>query len=166
MRWFSSPARVRAAIALLVLLLFAAWVKLRAPHVVAIGTPIRHDDFMFTVTRVQQSLLRDGSSLYRVTVNVRNEAKVVNYQWRDEVAYVRAFDERGFGHNFSSSTRRSFVLAPGGDRDAHLLFRLPKSVSSAGMYFWDGIYMGDAFNGGAYTKAVVPLGPYHPPFGT
>jgi hypothetical protein len=162
--WFVTASLVAAVFILI--LGFAAWATLRAPYVVMVGTPIRHDDFLFTVTRIGRQQLAGGTTLYRVGVNVQNEAKVVNYRWRDDIAYVRAFDGQGFGHNFSSSTYGSFVLAPGEARTARLEFRIPPDVSSPALHFWDGIFMGDALNGAAYTKAVVPLGAYNPPFGT
>lgn len=160
--------RLVAALAVTVvalLLLYAFWTRFRPPHVVAVGTPIRHDDFLFTVTRVERRPL-SGGTLFHVVVRVDNHARMVNYRWRDDIAYVRAFDERGFGHDFHPDSSGSFVLAAGESRDAALSFRLPANVSSPGLYFWDGIYMGDALNGAAYTKAVTPLGDYHPPFGT
>lgn len=156
---------IAAALVLLVMTL-AVWAKVRTPYVVTLGTPIQHDDFFFTVTRIEPQRLSGGSVLYRVTVNVRNAAKVVNYRWRDSIAHVRAFDAGGFGHDFFSETAGSFTLTPGDSRDAVLLFRIPGTVSSPGVYFWDGVGMGDALDGVAYAKAVVPLADYHPPFGT
>jgi len=145
---------------------FMLWPQIRPPYVVAVGTPIRHDDFLFTVTRIRQHPLQDGTRQYRVAVRVKNEAKIVNYRWRDTIAYVRAFDSGGFGHNFYPLTSGGFVLPPGAERTAELEFRIPTSVSSASLRFWDGIFMGDAFNGANYSKAIVPLEAYHPPFGT
>lgn len=139
---------------------------MQTPYTVAIGTPIRHDDFLFTVQEVRRSRLPGGAALYRVAVRVQNQAKIVNYQWHDTIAYVRAFDERGFGHNFFPTTRRSFVLNAGEERTAHLTFAVPAGYSSANLRFWDGIFMGDALNGGAYGRAIVPLEAYHPPLGT
>ncbi|HLI96425.1 MAG TPA: hypothetical protein VKT72_10105 [Candidatus Baltobacteraceae bacterium] len=166
MRWNGFAAKAVVVAVILAVIGYPAWVKLRPPYVVAVGTPIRHDDFFFTVKRVTVQRLSDGFTLYHVTINVNNAAKIVNYHWRDDIAYVRAFDDRGFGHDFFSETRGSFTLAAGDARDAELAFRLPNGASSPGVYFWDGIYMGDALNGVAYAKAVVPLADYHPPFGT
>lgn len=144
----------------------AFWAHFRPPYVVALGTPIRHDDFLFTVIKIRAHRLPDRTTVYRVDVKVNSEAKVVNYQWRDDIAYVRAFDSAGFGHDFYPSTHGSFIVPPGQERTAHLEFRIPPDVSSANLRFWDGIFMGDALNGAAYAKAIVPLADYHPPFGT
>lgn len=148
------------------LLAYAVWTRFRPPYPVAIGTPIRHDDFLFTVTDVRRRELPGGGASYAVAVNVENQAKAVNYQWRDGIAYVRAFDAQGYGHNFFPTSNGSFTLAAGESRIAHLQFFVPAGMSSANLRFWDGIFMGDAFNGAAYVKAIVPLEPYHPPFGT
>jgi hypothetical protein len=145
---------------------FAAWVYVRVPYVVAVGTPIRHDDFLFTVTAIQRGRLPDGVAQYRVAVRVQNQAKVVNYHWRDTIAHVRAFDSAGFGRDFLPLTNGSFLLRAGEERTAHLTFDVPSGYSSANLRFWDGTFMGDALNGGAYGKAIVPVEPYHPPFGT
>jgi hypothetical protein len=155
-----------AAIVVLLAAGFVVWAIPRIPHVVAVGTPIRHDDFLFTVTQIRRSRLANGTAHYRVAVRVQNEAKIVNYQWRDAIAYVRAFDAGGFGHNFYPVTHGSFILPAGDERAANLEFLVPSGFSSANLRFWDGIFMGDAFNGGAYGREIVPLEAYNPPFGT
>jgi hypothetical protein len=144
----------------------AAFAVARTPYVVAVGSPIRHDDFLFTVTAVHRTRLADGTAQCRVAVLVQNQAKVVDYQWRDSIAYVRAFDNGGYGHNFFSTTHGSFVIRAGEERTANLTFDVPRGYSSANVRFWDGIFMGDALDGGAYGKAIVPLEAYHPPSGT
>ena len=154
------------AIVVLIMLALAAFSLSRTPYVVAVGTPIQHDDFFFTVTAISRHRFADGSAHYSVSVRVQNQAKVVDYQWRDSIAYVRAFDSGGFGHDFFPVTHGSFTLRAGEERTAKLAFDVPRGYSSANLRFWDGIFMGDALNGGAYTKAIVPLEAYHPPFGT
>jgi hypothetical protein len=159
---------VVAAVATVVLIggAFAAWAVARIPYVVAVGTPIRHDDFLFTVTSVQRRRLAGGSAHYLVAVRVQNQAKIVGYRWRDAIAYVRAFDSGGFGHDFFPVTHGSFILQAGDERTAKLAFDIPAGYSSANLRFWDGVFMGDALNGAAYGKAIVPLEQYDPPFGT
>jgi hypothetical protein len=161
--WFVAAAAV--AIIVVVGGAFAAWAVARIPYVVAVGTPIRHDDFLFTVTSVQRRFA-GGSAHYLVAVRVQNQARVVDYRWRDSIAYVRAFDNGGFGHDFFPATHGSFILRAGDERTAKLAFDIPAGYSSANLRFWDGIFMGDALNGAAYGKAIVPLEAYHPPFGT
>lgn len=154
------------ALAFLVFSVYTAWTRFRPPYPVAVGTPIRHDDFLFTVTAIQRQTLSGGGASYHITVNVENQAKAVSYQWRDSIAYVRAFDPNGYGHDIFTQTNGSFTLPPGESRTAHLLFYVPPTMSSANLRFWDGIFMGDFLNGATYAKAIVPLEPYHPPIGT
>ncbi len=161
-----SVLAITAAIAVLLVAAFTLFAVTHTPYVVAVGTPIRHDDFLFTVAAANRRRLADGTAQYRVSVLVQNQAKVVNYQWRDTIAYVRAFDTGGFGRDFFPVTHGSFTLHAGEERTAQLTFNIPPGYSSANLRFWDGIFMGDAFNGGAYGKAIVPLESYHPPFGT
>jgi hypothetical protein len=165
MRRIRLPAALAVTVVAL-LVLYALWTRLRPPYVVAIGTPIRHDDFLFTVTHIEREPSSGAGTLYDIAIRVQNQARVVDYRWRDDIAYVRAFDDRGFGHDFFPLSRRAFVVRAGETADAHLQFRIPRDVSSPGLYFWDGIYMGDALNGAAYAKAVTPLAAYHPPLGT
>lgn len=146
--------------------LFLAWAIPRTPRVVSVGTRIQHDDFFFTVTHIARQRLSDGTALYHVNVKVQSEAKAVNYNWRDGIAYVRAFDSGGYGHNFYPVTNGSMTLAPGEERTVQLEFRVPPGFSSANIRFWDGIFMGDVSNAGMYGREIVPLEPYHPPFGT
>ncbi len=135
-----------AALIVVALLLagFMLWPQIRPPYVVALGTPIQHDDFFFTVTQIRAHTLPNGTRQYRVAVKIQNRAKTVNYQWRDTIAYVRAFDSGGFGHNFYPLTSGGFVLQPGAERTAELDPRIPTDLSSANLRFWDGIFMGDA----------------------
>jgi len=162
-------AKVLIGIAAAVVLVggaFTTFAIVGTPHVVAVGTPIRHDDFLFTVASIHRSRSHDGTAHYRVAVLVQNQAKVVDYQWRDSIASVRAFDKGGFGHDFYPLTRGSFILHAGEEKTANLTFDVPAGYSSANLRFWDGIFMGDALNGSAYGKAIVPLEAYNPPFGT
>jgi hypothetical protein len=162
--WYAAGGA--AVVIALLVVGFAAWAIPRVPHVVVVGTPMRHDDFLFTVVQIRRSRLPNGTALYRVAVRIQNEAKIVNYEWRDNIAYVRAFDDGGFGHDFYPVTHGEFILPASDERTANLQFLVPRGFSSANLRFWDGIFMGDAFNGAAYGKDIVPLEAYHPPFGT
>src|SRR5690242_2397053 len=104
---------------------YTAWTRFRPPYPVAIGTPIRHDDFLFTVTGVKKLVLPRGAAMYRVSINVTNEAKVVDYQWRDSIAYVRAFDKDGYGHDFFPLSSRAFTIQPGQSQIAQVEFQVP-----------------------------------------
>ncbi len=100
------------AVTALLIIVYAGWAKLVPPHTVEVGTPIRHDDFLLTVTQVRKRELADRTTIYSVRVNVRNQAMVVNYRWNDYITYVNALDAGGWGHRFSPLSHGNFVLAP------------------------------------------------------
>src|SRR5450755_1828963 len=66
------------------------------PQLVAIGTPVRQDDFLYTVTRVEKMRARGGID-YAVTIKIDNQAKRVDYQWSDDSAFVT--DSKGRRYN-------------------------------------------------------------------
>lgn len=131
------------------------FLNLRGPtENVAIGQPIRHDDFLFTVERVTRESRVDGVR-YHVAILVQNQALRVDYRWRNDIAYVT--DRRGVRYRPTSSGQ--FVLGPGESRTAGLTFDLPRDARDVKLQFWDGIFMGDALNGGAYANARIVLTP-------
>ena len=119
---------------------------------IAIGDPIRHDDFLFTVQRIAQRHSR-GMTHYDVAILVQNQAVRVDYHWRDAIAYVTGSE----GQRYRPTSDGEFVLAPGESRTANVQFDIPAFVRGASLRFWDGIFMGDALNGGAYAKAAIVL---------
>ena len=116
---------------------------------VAIGTPIRHDDFFFTMTNVARS----GGAHYDVTVLVQNRARRVDYEWRDTIAYVQV----GGGKRYAPVSDARFIIGPGVSREAHVAFELPAGAKDVDLRFWDGIFMGDAFDAAAYSRTAVRL---------
>ena len=147
-RWIFAGAGALAAVLLLYVVVSAE----RPARDVAIGVPIRHDDFLFTVQRITTH--RSGEMThYDVAILVQNQALRVDYHWRDDIAYVAASN----GERFPPASRGEFVLAPGQSRTATVRFGLPGTLAGPSLRFWDGIFMGDAFNGGAYAKASIPL---------
>lgn len=147
-RWIFAGASALATVLLLYVIVSAA----KPPQNVAIGVPIRHDDFLFTVQRITARRSREMTH-YDVAILVQNQALRVDYHWRDDIAYVAAAN----GERFRPTSRGDFVLAPGESRSATVRFSLPATLASPSLRFWDGIFMGDAFNGGAYAKASIPL---------
>jgi hypothetical protein len=79
---------IRAAfVGIAVLTLGFLYFRSLPPDVVAVGAPVRQDDFTYTVTRVVRHRT-NGLVSYVVTVRVDNEAKLVDYRWSDDIVYV------------------------------------------------------------------------------
>lgn len=122
-------------------------------YTVPLGAPVRHDDFTFTVTAVSRTSLPGGQLTYTVHVAVANQAKRVPYHWNDRIAYVR----EGRGPRYYAVTRQDVTIAAGDIANLTLKFVVPESVTHPALRYWDGVFMGDAFNGAAYAKAAVRL---------
>jgi len=137
-----------AAAAALVVTSYAVWSFARPGPVVALRTPLRHDDFLFSVNGA-------NSRGRHVTIDILvvNQARRVDYAWRDSIAYLQ--DDRG--NRYAPVSRHSFELAPGASRTAHVAFDVPVDARGLGVRFWDGIFMGDALDGALYARSLVAL---------
>src|SRR5579871_3008955 len=111
------------------------------------GVAVRHDDFTFTVLDVRRTddgLGGEGTATVRV--RVKNEARRVNYDWDPSIAFVT--DSRG-GRHLPDRARSTpaVTLAPGQSIVATLFFTLPAHDRHAMLGYWDGVLMGDVFDG-------------------
>jgi hypothetical protein len=125
--------------------------------VIAVGTPVRQDDFSYTVTRVVKH--RDKENIaYEVTIRVDNHAKVVDYQWRDAIASVT--DSAGRQYRALPDQRDGSdrpPIAAGDSAQYTLTYMLPATAQRPMMQYSNGILMGDVFDGAAYRRAAIPL---------
>ncbi len=147
-----SGAVLSAALAALIAA-YCCWCAFGPVRRVALGQPIRHDDFVFTVERVTRAAQTNGAARYTVMVLVQNEALRVPYEWNDGTAYV--IDARG--RRYAPVTGESFTLGAGQSRVARIEFRLPSEARKPVMRFWDDVLMGDALDGNAYGRSAVAL---------
>jgi len=124
-----------------------------SPYVVAPGTPIRHDDFLFTVRAIRLQPPTKLKDRYVIDLDVENQAREVHYRWDDRTAYVR--DERG--HSYYAENPRELSITPGHTVRIRLKFALPHDLRTPHLRFWDGIFMGDVLNGVRYARAATAL---------
>ena len=141
-----------AAAAALVVTSYAVWSFSRPGPLVAMHTPLRHDDFVFSVNAAHSVPFKDANHLL-IDVLIVNQAKRVEYEWRNAIAFV----EDAGGNRYDAVSDNSFALRPGESRVAAIAFDVPKSVQHPVVRFWDGIYMGDAFDGAKYARARVSI---------
>jgi hypothetical protein len=125
--------------------------------IVAVGQPVRQDDFLYTVTRVVKH--RENANIaYIVTIRVDNQAKVVDYRWRDESAYVAGATGRQYRALPDSRSGLDRPPIPAGESAAYTLtFVLPANEQLPMLRYSNGILMGDVFDGAAYRRAAIPL---------
>lgn len=138
-----------AAVAAFVVTSYAVWSFSRPGPVVAMRTPLRHDDFLFSVNDAR------AASATRVVVDILvvNQARRVGYAWNDSIAYLQ--DERG--NRYNAVSRHAFELSPGTSRTAQVTFDVPADARGLAVRFWDGIDMGDALDGARYARSLVAL---------
>ncbi|HEY5095974.1 MAG TPA: hypothetical protein VII69_12740 [Candidatus Eremiobacteraceae bacterium] len=147
-----------ALIIVLVIVIGAACVRSLPYDVVAVGEPVRQDDFLYTVTNVERHRAGDTVS-YNVTVRVDNQAKVVDYRWSDDTAYVsdstgRRYQALKSGPSVASDRP---PVAAGSSASYELTFELPITAAHPMLHYWNGFMMGDIFDGAAYGRIAVPL---------
>jgi len=150
---------IRAGLILaVVIVIVAIYVRSLPLNVIAIGEPVRQDDFLYTVTNVDKHRAGDTVS-YVVTVRVDNQAKIVDYRWSDDKVYVtdsadvryRAIESGGLG----GSDRAA--IAAGSSAAYQLTFDLPSTAEHPMLHYWNGIMMGDIFDFATYGRVAVPL---------
>jgi len=142
-----------------------------ATHDVAIGQPIRQDDFTYTVLGFSRSQdvglgrdrVRAKGVFYVVTIEVDNQAKVVSFRWDPSIAAI--VDAHGRRYEFSVDAQRVLdagsgegqVVAAGDARKFLVAFDVPSTIVRPALSLSNGILMGDVFDLAAYARARVPL---------
>ena len=90
---------------------------------------------------------------YTAAILVQNQARRVGYPWRDSIAYLADAS----GTRYRPSSKGAFSLAPGESRVAHVVFNIPANGAGVVLRFWDGIFMGDAFDANVYGRTAVRI---------
>ena len=143
----------------------------RSPQVVAIGQPIRQDDFLYTVVGVSKasSLGTDGRRafahgiFYVASIEVANQAQRVDYRWDPSIVYVVDAANHRFTVSIDGQQALDaahpvdLIVGPGSSARFQVAFDLPSGVEHPSLAFSNGILMGDVFNGAQYMRARVPL---------
>src|SRR5579864_5602872 len=163
-RLVRTPLIVVGVLVLLVgALYFGAYTFARPNALVNLGTPIRQDDFTYTVTNARKaSELTVGSRsikargiFYIVTVRLDNHAVRVPFEWDDNIVHL--IDNSGHSYDISDvaqsvfDRQNSYRSVPAGDSASfEVVFDLPRQVQRPVVVFKNGILMGDAFDFVAY----------------
>jgi hypothetical protein len=138
---------------------------------VALGTPIRQDDFVYTVTgvgRTPQISNTFGSArahgiFYIVTIRVENNARRAGFIWDENIPHI--VDASGHRWDIAkqaqatldASLRPRFSIAAHGRGTFESIFDVPMDITKPVLVFDNGILMGDVLNLGAYRRVGVML---------
>ena len=120
---------------------------------VGLDTPIKQDDFTFTVTSARRTTAPHGAA-YVVDIRVENHAKRVQFNWDPAMAHV--VDANGVEYP-PAGAGRSVDIPAGESATFAVSFELPSDVKSPVVRFDDGIMMGDVFDAIAYRRIGVKL---------
>lgn len=131
--------------------------------VVGIGEGIRHDDFVYSVRRVN---VTDGGSrlnrtnpdnrLWLVVFQVDNQAKQVGYTWSDSTAFVT--DSTGNRYEALSRMPTGPKTTPAGQTDSTtLLFSLPQTLTQPYLRVRGETLPGDILDGRHVEKTQIRL---------
>lgn len=154
----SKSLAIAAALVLVALIAFRFGAHARTPKIIPVGQAVRQDDFLYTVTHVAAKRT-PSSAVYEVTIQVDNQALRVDYHWSNDTAYVQDDSGRKF-HARADSTGAEAgdsTVPPGGSAEFTLDFELPKDARAPVLRYWNGILMGDIFDGAEYAHVAVPL---------
>jgi hypothetical protein len=127
------------------------------PVEVPASTRMRHDDFAFTVESAGRGRSKaEVSPTVVVTLQIENDTKRVGYDWQPSTAYVVDSAGRRYAAGAFASSRPRTIAA--GDRaTVRLAYRVPSDARDLHLAFWDGVMMGDVFDGGRYARLRVRL---------
>jgi hypothetical protein len=159
-------------VVLALVLAIAALYTFSAPrHIVALDTPIRQDDFVYTVTGIGRTptISNPAASatakgeFYIVTIRVDNHAKRVSFVWDERIPHI--VDARGHRWDVTpqgqtaldAALKPHFSIPAGDSRTFEAVFDVPATIDRPALVFDNGILMGDVFNLVAYRRIGVQL---------
>jgi hypothetical protein len=143
--------------------------------VIGINVPIHHDDFEYVVTHfitstkipLEKDTLMAHGVFYLVTFQVKNEARKVNHNWNNSIAYIK--DEAGkvFENNVQLQTKlnafknfgwkEKYVTSCQSFDTTLFIFDLPKDVRQPYLMVRGEMLMGDFFDGNKYLRTKIRL---------
>ena len=138
----------------------------------AVGEPIRHDDFLYTVLaarRIDALGTRPAKGQFLVVhFEVANSAIRVAHRWTNHIAYL--VDAGGRRHDNDDGLQQQldalhrfgwaaeYVTAPGAKRSTMLVFDLPADVARPLDLMVRGeLLIGDVFDGARFRRTRVRL---------
>src|SRR4029077_1007881 len=133
-----------AVISFAVLAIVLAYLRSMPVDAIPVGTPVRQDDFTYTVTRVVKEKSSENVA-YVVTIRVDNEAKRVDFRWSDDIAFVTDSTGKKYQAVMPSPSVADDrpAIPPGESATYDLTFDLPADAKSPMLHYWNGILMGD-----------------------
>ncbi len=156
-------------------LLLTSCISDRKEYVIGIGERIHHDDFEYSVTEIiitrflknGTDTLRAQGMFYLVKFKVENNAKRVNHEWNNSIAYI-VDDKAGSYENVPAVQKyyekykpfglKDKYITPAGSADSTFLaFDLPFTVTMPYLKVKGETLMGDMFDGAMFRRVRIKL---------
>jgi hypothetical protein len=140
-------------------------------EVISIGQSIHHDDFEYSVQSLERKdrigTLHAHGLFYLVTFEVRNDAKRVEHEWSNSIAYVvdrqgRHYEVDAHAQQGLADTRRlpykdRHVTPAGATESTVLVFDLPAQIEEPHLGVRGLFLMGDLADFNQYRRQRVRL---------
>lgn len=136
-----------------------------------VGDKVQHDDFFYSVEKVATSNTISnkvtGGMYYIVTFKVQNDAKRVDHEWNNNVAFVT--DENGKIYENSNDLQKflnslnsfgykdTYVTKAGTTESTTFIFDVPAGVKQPYLKFRGDFLMGDLFDGNQFKNSRIKL---------
>ena len=136
-----------------------------------VGDKVQHDDFFYTVEKVSTSnTIGDKKAtgmFYIVTFKVQNDAKKVDHEWKNDVAYV--IDENGKVYENNTEMQKilnlmtsfgfknSYITKAGTSETTQFIFDIPLTVKQPYLKYKGDFLMGDMFDGNQFKNSRIKL---------
>ncbi len=142
-----------------------------ADKVIGLAQHIHHDDFEYSVQRVDRAERignRQATGLFHVvTFEVENRARVVDHVWDNAVAYLVDDNEAQYENDAAAqqaltrvepfNLKDRYITRAGALETTRLVFDLPRAVRRPYLKVRGMVLMGDVFDGMQYRRTRVRL---------
>jgi len=139
--------------------------------IIGLKENIHHDDFEYSVQSVEKTQYIDNIKskglFYLVSFRVENQAKRVEHQWDNKIAYV--VDENGkryentydlqinLKHTKNFSLKETYITPAGQFESTILVFDIPYDVKEPYLKVNGEFLMGDMFDGYQFKNTKIKL---------
>jgi len=149
---------VVALAGIVTMLAIAGYALAHSPLDVPASSVVRHDDFDFTIDGpiVVHGPEPLDTKIVEIPLRIRNDAKVVSYQWMPTTAYLVDAGGGRYDADASQSTPATSITH-GQSARVKVVFSVPYYAPDLRLAFWDGVLMGDVFDGLRYARLRLRL---------
>lgn len=132
---------------------------------------IHHDDFEYSVQNVERAeyigSAKANGIYYIVTFQVQNDAKRVDHEWNNSIAYLIDGNGKEYENSYEQqknlkqtkqfTLKEKYVTPSGSTETTILVFDLPKDAKETYLKVRGDFLMGDMFDGNQFKNTKIKL---------